>query len=397
MRLRYPVCAARCSCRSFEHAYLSALLFYLANMLSSSTRYVKSHGTLIRTPMTACAPSSNADDRYEGCYDWCSKNVSNCARCKCKACMRCSSRSGSRAEAAGFSHGGCTSTLVVVVRGEAFRDGAMRTRTSTGDTAVQLAALSSLSAHALAPARRAGWTPLVVADVALPKVHERRFEAVMRGSLGAVAVRMRPLEATQTGSLQSTLAWVLRHVVNQTDWGALLLTRADLEIKAALRLPSPADSPWRVRVPFRAPPGPAALSPQGLAMTSGGLVLADAIHFVPRCRLDELRSRLEAATAAPPYGASVPNRPPVYHNTLHWLCAWLGAGIDYWSQGVFDSNSEHEANPIYRHVGRAEGPVRSPSIGTKPRAPAQACGEGDNAQAAAISRLQQRCAAVCTS
>jgi len=366
-------------------------------MVPAFTHYVNSHGTRIRTPMVTCTPSSHADDGFEGCYDWCAKNVSNCVRCKCKACARCFNRSESLVEAAGFSHGGCT-LMLVILRGEAFRDGAMRTRENTNDPTAQLAALSSVNVHALAPTRRAGWSPVVVADVALPKMHERRFEAVMRGSLGAVAVRMRPLQATQTASLQSSLTWALHRALNPTNWGALLVIRADLEIKAMLRLPSPVEAPWRVRVPFRAPPGPAALSPQGLNIT-GGLVVSDAIHFIPHCRFDELRAQLGAAAAIPPYryGVSVTARPPVYHSTLHWLCAWLGVGIDYWSQGVFDSNSEHEANPVYRQVGRAEGPVRSPSSGTKPKAPAQACGEGDGAQTAAMMRIQQRCAATCTS
>lgn len=273
----------------------------------------------------------------------------------------------------------------------------MRSRTSSQahDFATQLAVLTTVQTRALDPARRAGWAPLVLADVSTPHYHERRFESVVRGSLGAMHVRFRALEETQTASLLSTLQWAVA-VAGSTSWGAYLLLRADLEIKATLQLPSPTDSQsWKILVPFRVPFGPAAMADLWRNYTAMGPLVADTLHFVPRCRHDELAAAL--APAAAWRHSPGRHRPSSFYSTLHWLCAWLGVGIDYWSVGIYDGNSMHEANPIYRQSGRPEGPRKPPTSGTKGVTPTWACGARAADYEAAVARTRLRCAARGTS
>ena len=225
------------------------------------------HGTSLTTALTPCVPQSPHDDRFEGCYSWCAKNMSaSCKRCKCRACSFC--RSKARLPMA-QREPTCGTPLVVVVRGEAFRDGAARSRKSTNDPWPELATLHSVRERVLQPARAAGWSPLLMADVTVPRAHEARFSSYVRGeALQAVAVRMRPLGENQVGSLGETLRWAHRAAFaslardeggpsngqGESDGGgslATLVLRADLQIKKPLRLPQPTEGASDVRVPFR--------------------------------------------------------------------------------------------------------------------------------------------------
>ena len=190
--------------RSITLASSSSSTAATASTRSSSS--VRAKGTRIHTNLTACAPTTANDDHFEGCYGWCGNNyTSNCARCKCRQCPFCrrhrepasgqesEQQSGQQSDGSASSriHGsGADQTassscrkLLVIIRGEAFRDGGIHSRVSRGrathDPWPELAALRTIDERAIAPARAIGWRPIVVADVALPHLHAQRFEQVL--------------------------------------------------------------------------------------------------------------------------------------------------------------------------------------------------------------------------
>lgn len=116
--------------------------------------------------------------------------------------------------------------------------------------------------------------------------------------------------------------------------------------------------------------------------------MADTMQFVPACRLDQLVKALKRRiTAGREVGISS------YSSTLHWICAWLRVGVDFWDDGVYDGNSEKEWNPVYRHSGRREGPSKPLTSRTKNLTPGWRCGERFSGYADRVQQLSSSCQA----
>ena len=73
------------------------------------------------------------------------------------------------------------------------------------------------------------------------------------------------------------------------------------------------------------------------------------------------RPRLLICTPPPAHQAEwmPPSQAADGLRNVHRLCVWLRGGISFWARGVYNPNSYHEANPVYRQIGRAEGAARS--------------------------------------
>ncbi|KAL1529522.1 hypothetical protein AB1Y20_000467 [Prymnesium parvum] len=228
--------------------------------------------------MLPCAPLAPLDSAVEGCLPWCSNNYSAlCERCKCRACPACRSQPRPRVLGGNGSKEsdvraqlGVTAFkahLLLTLRGEAFREGGQHSRKWMHNTAPQLRALQSIKEHVLEPAWRRGWPTLVVADLATSAAHAGLLAEKLRGDLNAVAVRLRPLEATQLASIVRTLEWALL-VTRQTWWGMVLM-RADLEMKKDILFPPPSGQMCDILVPFQ---------------TLDGEGVCDTLFYIPWCR-----------------------------------------------------------------------------------------------------------------
>jgi len=140
-----------------------------------------------------------------------------------------------------------------------------------------------------------------------------------------VAVRTRTLAPTQLLSVLHTLEWAL--MVTTQDWQSLLLTRADLELKADIRLPPPTAHTCDLITPFE---------------TLDGWLVADTIVYLPWCRYDEMLSTLNRRA-----------RKRNESHDFHGLCHWMD-GVKFFHEERYDANSNHDWNPMYRMVGRPE-------------------------------------------
>ena len=95
-----------------------------------------------------------------------------------------------------------------------------------------------------------------------------------------LAVRVQPRQPTQLHSILSTLRWCVGPLASRAraPWRAALLLRTDLELKLPLPLPSPHAPGCEIIVPFAVLP----------AHGAKGAGVADALHFVPACRMHHL-------------------------------------------------------------------------------------------------------------
>ena len=111
-------------------------------------------------------------------------------------------------------------TLLVLLRGQAFRDGPRmsdKSSTATNVSAAQLEALESIERAALMPVRASGWSTLLMADVVCP----RPFFPTLRRWLHSENVGSRlsrlirfPRATTQGASLNHSLSWVLLSLIH---------------------------------------------------------------------------------------------------------------------------------------------------------------------------------------
>ena len=148
----------------------------------------------------------------------------------------------------------------------------------------------------------------------------------------------RPLNATQLQSLVSTVRWTIELAAKGVVdvWAALLLLRADLELKGVVRLPAPARSGCDLLLPFQ---------------TLDGHGVADTILYVPWCRVNELlRTLLRRAATVTPRAS---DGGPSHVDHLHRLCSWL-SDVRYLLPLMYDANTMRDNNPLYRMVGRPE-------------------------------------------
>lgn len=361
---------------------------------------ISSHGTHLSLNVTPCVPVGKADDAFEGCYAFCTtadesgSTTKNCPRCKCRACNHC--RHGQKLASLSMPQAKSSRCndqlriLLVIIRGEAFRAGHMTSRLSETDPKPQLAVLHAFNERVLRPALAAGWSPRVIADVFAPQHHQQRFDQVLRGTLNAIQVRFQPLLATQALTLLRTLHWALE--MASVPWEAAFMVRADIEIKVPLAMPSPGRVLWKVRVAYRVPPGAKIIVSHGNNVSNVPLLVADVIQFVPRCRMQEVLRGLEGDVELGAQRRREDGTGRPIFTTLHQICKWLGAGVDWWHDGVFDGNSETELNPIYRQVGRREGLPQNQTWRNKPFVPVE-CGWPGVARDAVADAAWQRCTA----
>ena len=110
--------------------------------------------------------------------------------------------------------------------------------------------------------------------------------------------------------------------------------------------------------------------------------MSDALLFAPACRYDDLTGALSTLSEwMPATQAKDGNR------NVHRLCVWLRGGLNFWAHGVHDANSEREANPVYRHIGRKEGPTRARSAVTMLVPVARPGGGGSSRKKAAAATM----------
>ena len=237
------------------------------------------------------------------------------------------------------------SGLLIILRGEAFRIGHQHSRQTTIDNRAQWVALGSIRTKLLNPATKQGWKCATLADVHMPKDRFLHFSRHAKASAGVLSVRRRPLNGTQLKSVVTTIQWVLSptqaRLIRRTvgPWRAMVLIRADLELKTTLHLPSPMESGCNLYVPFQT------LDAKGVA---------DTILYIPRSRHLELLEVL--STRALQVRNAGSDGTPSYLDHLHSVCSWM-SGFCYFLSARYDANSARDNNPLYRMIGRPERPI----------------------------------------
>lgn len=259
-------------------------------------------------------------------------------------------------------------TLLVLLRGEAYRDGQRGKSSYTSRAphveAAQRNALRSIIQFALEPLRTRGWSTLLLADITTSRSRHAELASWLNSSSvsaqvsgWAHRVRAYPAGKTQLGSLNQSFAWALAAAANK-PWRALLLLRVDLTLKAPLNLPSPPkyhaecarSSSCDLISPFRV----------GSRTPSGNPSPNDVILWLPRCRIAEFIAQLAVRAAV---AADRTKFLAIRAVGMHDLCDWLTDAphgrVRFMLPGVWNSDSSAEANPIYRMSGRNEGPDQS--------------------------------------
>ena len=133
-------------------------------------------------------------------------------------------------------------TLLVVLRGEAFRTGGWLSRDTGGALADQQAVYDGVARYVLLPLARAGWDVTLVVDASFGVGKDGRGEREVAvraacAALGARHVRLNaPMSDTQRQGWLSTVEWAMEL---EPDFAALLVLRNDMLLKSELRLPAP--------------------------------------------------------------------------------------------------------------------------------------------------------------
>ena len=231
--------------------------------------------------------------------------------------------------------------LLIVLRGETFRAGNQHSRTVSLSREPEWRVLRSIKAHILEPAHRHFWLTSVLADVSVPKAeYGNLFRRRIQANLRAFAVRTSPLAKSQLYAVQRSLEWALM-VTAQLEWRSLLLTRADLELKTAVRIPPPSLYTCEIIVPFE---------------TLDGWQVSDTLIYIPWCRFDELLRVIRGRVTRFHRLLAINDTKSKDEDQLHALCRWV-SGVKYLYPERYDANSLKDVNPLYRMVGRAESPI----------------------------------------
>ena len=307
----------------------------------------------------SCTPIDDADSSVAECKVWCSSSEGDlrqqCARCDCQACPECATRQRTRPSYHNDSWGiPCSNVLLILLRGMAFRSGRRGSLQGTADEAPQIRVLESIRDRVVQPAMRLGWKPEVVASLSVGNSsHASHLYDLLRSKLCASAMRLEN-GRTQMENLHAALHWSWFAGWSRFGmWGALLILRADVEIKMDLPLPSPkSELRHEIHVPFEALVSHVVskrASSRGVNTTHFALPevpdVCDVIIYLPRCRLEEF------VLASVPFMAA----PTVLHKMCHWS---LGA-ISYFIPGTYNSDTAVHTNPLYRMISRSEGPTKA--------------------------------------
>ena len=222
------------------------------------------------------------------------------------------------------------------------------------------AAFASVRTFALAVAANHGWKPtLVHADLRAPARHLPAIRRLLQSELRVTAPRVRLETATVAERRRSPAAalWHSLHWCTELNegrvagksagsWSAVLAIRGELILKLTLWMPPPHAVGRAVWVPFQFAGAP-------FTTSLGRPAVADAIHFIPRPRMEEFLAQLKANAA---------------DGSLHMLCEWIHH-VHYFVPSRHDppppiSELRRQGgwNPLYRIAGRVEGMPSAMSI-----------------------------------
>ena len=195
---------------------------------------------------------------------------------------------------------GSRNTLVILIRGLAFRGGGRASQDPSAPLQVssspdeQILALRSLQQNVIAPARTLGWRVGLAIDVVMPHLHSAWQQAKSASGLRAAVIEERIRETyrhrTQAENLVATLIWA-----NQTgpaEWesrSAMLISRADLVIRKPLPLPPPPDEDGKLMLSHKS-------LHQKTNLTRCVTMWSELIIYVPR-RLEPKFTEIVTATA----------------------------------------------------------------------------------------------------
>ena len=226
--------------------------------------HLRGEKTALFSTTRKCGSAAANGTKYESCAlsclapgcKWCVSRLdgidnptalqqSRCNDCECRGCWMCRSRRVRDHSRVGQC--AAPNTLMLLVHGQAFRQGSrLSTATTDSPAAVdaQLRALRSLHQMVLEPAVRVGWAVEVLIDVSAPAAAASSLEVEARRLLGGWlnTVRVQPLLANQMRTVLANLEFALNTArVRPAAWRALLLVRVDVEWKRMVALPLPAE------------------------------------------------------------------------------------------------------------------------------------------------------------
>jgi hypothetical protein len=218
--------------------------------------------------------------------------------------------------------------------------------------ALQLRVFESIRQKVLRPAIRLGWKPEVIAHLSVGDGgSEKQLRALLRSTVCATALRIEGCR-TQVESLHAALHWSWFAGLSRFGlWGAMLILRADVELKMELPLPLPGGG-HEIIVPFEALVSHVVSKravKRGEANHTAFVVpevpdVCDVIIYLPRCRLEEF------ILASAPF-ASAPT-------LLHKMCHWSLGALAYFLPHTYNSDTTVHSNPLYRMINRVEGPTK---------------------------------------
>ena len=235
-------------------------------------------------------------------------------------------------------------SLLVLLRGEAFRRCGRDDRKTDGDLGGQEACLVSVDEFLLKPLASAGWRPTLLVDAVFAReFRHNETEALFRtwcARIGASGVRVsaRVASPVQRYSWLGTLWWAaLERPLGA--FSAFLITRLDLNFRVAPPLPMPerVARDGQLRVPWR------------LKMENKTPLVADTFVFFPAARLGEF----EAFLASPAVTVGV------FNLSLHMLVHpvyGVPSEVAFLYDRAFSTTTDQGWNPMYGMLDRLTMP-----------------------------------------
>lgn len=265
-------------------------------------------------------------------------------------------------------------TLLLLLRGSAFRAGGQASTRHVYDTSAMqntLSVLHAMRSHALEPASTR-WVVASFVDVpvdgwpiALTAWWQRRLRHVLGNH---TRFRERPPVAAphQVGSILQSVRWVT--ATHATVWDDMLILRPDALLLRPLPLPCDRDAvivAFETRgLPHKCPyASPAARAqPLDVGHACGArapdtpvgvnVPMADTIFWLPQPMHVTFVRALEDRLAHPPVPPEAMDalQHLLHFNALHDLCAVLP--VRALVPGQYDTNTQKDYNPLYEMIGR---------------------------------------------
>ena len=233
-------------------------------------------------------------------------------------------------------------SLLVLLRGEAFRRCGRGDRRTDGDLGGQEACLASVDEFLLKPLASAGWRPTVLVDAVFAR--DNQTEALFRtwcARIGASGVRVsaRVASPVQRYSWLDTLRWAALER-RLGAFSALLITRLDLNYRVAPPLPTPerVARDGRFHVPWRL---------NGASKDTP--LVADTLVFLPAARLGEFEAFLTSPAADhKAFNFSL-------HMLAHPVCG-VPSEVAFLYNRAFSATTDEGWNPMYDMLDRITMP-----------------------------------------